>query len=181
MDTTINLNIYACMGLVLGILALAYGVAWSAFKAKAGGLRNERDQCREDVGVLTSRLQKAADEKGRLEAEFEDLERRCEASEEQLADREAELETLGRRCEDLQRQLADREADMQASQGEGMTFVREWAGFYQVIIRSFLNVPVHAQGHIRPARMLERHSFDITIDPDEEYPKVVRSVPGSGT
>ena len=179
-EVRLSYGILECVGLALAVAAAAYGTAWYGFRAKTRWLCSDLDKSQEETKALNSRLRQVEGEKSDLAEASLGYRETCEV----LSRRDAEIAELGRKLEALERQWTEREEEqtdaVETPQGgEARVFVREWTGFYQVIIKSFLNVPVRAQGHIRIARMLERHHFDITIDPKEEYPELLRTLPGS--
>jgi len=183
-EFTLSYRIPECIGFALVIGVIAYGMAWYGFRRKTRGLLASLDRCRDEARTFSAKLDLAVEANSRMDAELAGAREKYDALKKELASREAAFEDLSRKTKALEKQWADREAKLKDTLqtlegGAAKTFIREWTGFYQVIIRSFLDVPVQAQGYIRLAQMLERHSFDITVDPKETYPKIVRSLPGS--
>ena len=183
-EFTFLYRIPECIGFAIAIGVIAYGMVWFGFRGKTRRLYVSLDRCRDETKAFSAKLDLAVEANSRMDAELTGVRGKYDALKKELASREAAFEDLARKTRALEKQWADREAKLRdmlqtLEGGEAKTFIREWTGFYQVIIRSFLDVPVQAQGHIRLTQMLERHSFDITIDPKETYPKIVRSLPGS--
>ena len=189
-DYTLTYKIPEWVAFVLALWAIGYAIAWYGFRLRARRLEDRLAQSGEEVETLTSRLQQADAEAFRRETNLagfkqncESLKRECETLKQQLADREIGPERADEKEAAAEELSAGRKAEVEeihrALQEKGKTFVREWAGFYQVIVKSFLDMTVQVRGYIQFAGRLERHDFDITIDPGEEYPKIVRTTPGS--
>jgi chromosome segregation ATPase len=128
----------------------------------------------------TDRFRAREDE---LQGQIRDLKAQLEQSSLEKIKVQEEVEAFRARLEEAGKDASVREvklkSDAESLEQDGRTYVREWTGFYQVIVKSFLDVPVRVRGHAYFANMLERHEFDITVDPEEEYPQVERTVPGS--
>ena len=172
----------------MGALALtggaAYGLAWSWFRVKTRQLRTSLETTLKESRSFGARLAYTDGQRTLIEAELSTLRGRHDRLKQELSARETEVGKLAREARALSEQSASREQELKDAldtlqEGKARTFIREWTGFYQIIVKSFLDVPVQVQGHIRFARMLERHHFDITIDPKEEYPQSHQTLPGS--
>ena len=204
MDASVNLGgvellvlIVLVLGVGIGVARAWHGMATRHLREREGELRKEVQdisalnfEMRKEVVALkagraddpqeTQRLQAREEE---LQEQIRDLKDQLEQSSLERIQVQEEAEALRARIDDAGRDASEREvklkADAEALEQDGRTYVREWAGFYQVIVKSFLEVPVRVRGHAYFANMLERHEFDITVDPEEEYPQVERTVPGS--
>ncbi len=204
MDATVNLGGVELVVLIALVLGVGIGLARAWHGMASRQFRDREDELRkevQDISALNFKVRQELEElkAGRPEGpeEMQRFQRREEELQGQVRDLKAQLEqssleriqvqeeaeALRARVDDAGRDASEREvkrkADSEALEQDGRTYVREWTGFYQVIVKSFLEVPVRVRGHAYFANMLERHDFDITVDPVEDYPQVKRTVPGS--
>ena len=204
MGATVNLGGVELLGLIVLVLGVGIGLARAWHGMATRHLRGREEELRKEVQDISALNFKVRQELEALKAgrtedpeEAQELLAREEELRGQIRDLEAQLEQISlekiqvqEEVEALRAQLSEAgsdaserevklKADSEALEQDGRTYVREWAGFYQVIVKSFLDVPVRVRGHAYFANMLERHEFDITVDPEEEHPQVERTVPGS--
>lgn len=158
MEVTLTYSLYVWIGFLVILVTVAYGIAKSGFRHKVESLEITNRDYIENIASLRAKLRNVSAEKYVLDGQFRSVKERYKTLETNSGEREAKLK-----------------AQVEAFCREGTVQIWEWEGYYQVIVKTFLDQTVQISGYISPLKTYQSHIFSGTIIPGEKEVKLVYS------